>query len=55
MRLPDGLTNRKCERFDPARMGGIPPIRFVPDKHEKDEDNDKKSHNTVKIAISDNV
>ena len=54
MRLPDGLTNCKCERFDPARMGGIPPIRFVLKKTDK-EDDGKKSHNTVKIATSDNV
>ena len=28
--LPSGLTNKMCERFDPTRMGGAPPIRFVP-------------------------
>ena len=55
MKLPAGLTNHKCERFDPAKMGGNPPIRFVAKKLEKEEDDDKKSHNTVKIAISDNV
>ena len=28
--LPAGLVNKMCERTDPARMGGDPPIRFVP-------------------------
>ena len=53
--IPAGLTNRKCERFDPGRMGGFPPIRFISENPEKDEDDDTKKHNTVKIAISDNV
>ena len=28
--LPKGLVSRSCERFDATRMGGVPPIRFVP-------------------------
>ena len=57
MKLLAGLNNRRCERFDPAKMGGLPPIRFVPDKlHEGTDKMDDKSHkNCVKITISENV
>ena len=46
------LTNRQCERCDPAKSGGIPPIRFVP---EKPEEFDAEKHNTVKIRMDDEV
>ena len=35
-------------------MGGIPPIRFIPEKSEKDKDDDTGT-NTVKITICDDV
>ena len=57
MKLPAGLNNRRCERFDPAKMGGLPPIRFVPTKTNEgtDKEDDKSHRNRVKITISDNV
>ncbi len=55
--LPAGLQNRKCERFDPAKMGGLPPIRFVPEStHDSDSGSkDDSKRRTVKIKINDNV
>ena len=57
MKLPAGLNNRRCERFHPAKMGGLPPTCFVPEKHLEGTDKmDDKSHkNCVKISISENV
>ena len=46
------LTNRQCERSDPAKSGGKPPIGFVP---EKLEDFDADRTNTVKIRMDDEV
>ena len=54
--LPNGINNKMCERHDPSRMGGDPPIRFVPSlsasgKKEEGETED----NQVKITISADV
>mgnify|MGYP007089475121 CR=1 FL=1 len=54
--LPSGINNKMCERHDPSRMGGDPPIRFVPSpsssgKKEEGETED----NQVKITISADV
>jgi len=54
--LPNGIVNKMCERHDPSRMGGDPPIRFVPSlsasgKKEEGETED----NQVKITISADV
>ena len=54
--LPSGLTNKMCERFDPTRMGGAPPIRFVPlstSAAQKKEDG--KEQASVKITISADI
>ena len=54
--LPSGLNHRMCKRHDPSRMGGDPPIRFIPStsasgkKDEEDADEAK-----VKIHISADV
>ncbi|MCP4746063.1 MAG: hypothetical protein GY874_07960, partial [Desulfobacteraceae bacterium] len=53
-KLPTGPSNRRCERFDPAKMGGLPPIQCVP----KDgilNATDNKKKNRVKIQISNHV
>ena len=53
-KLPAGISNRRCKRFDPAKMGGLPPIRFVPKEGISNAlENEKK--NRVKIQISDHV
>ena len=46
------LTHRQCERGDPAKSGGLPPIRFVP---EKPDDSEKGKDNTVTIRMDDHV
>ena len=46
------LTHRQCERSNPTKSGGKPPIRFVP---EKLEDFDANKTNTVKIRMDDEV
>ena len=54
--LPSGLTNKMCERFDPTRMGGAPPIRFVPlstSASQKKEDGEEQA--SVKITISADI
>ena len=51
--LPAGLTNRMCERADPDRLGGLPPIRFVPAPTAKQEDGEETDQ--VKITISSEV
>ena len=45
------LSHRQCERFDPAKLGGLPVIRFVPDSDLEDSSEDEKG-DTVKITIS---
>ncbi len=53
IKLPKGLSNRHCERFDPAKMGGLPPMRSVP---EGDLDTmEKEGKNCVKIAITKHI
>jgi len=52
--LPSGLTNKMCERFDPSRMGGMPPIRFVPSSTETKKD-EEESDDQVKITINSDV
>ena len=51
--LPGGLTNKMCKRSDPLRMGGNPPIRFVPAPSAKKEDGEETDQ--VKITISNEV
>ena len=46
------LTHRQCERGDPAKLGGFPPLRFVPDKPSESEG---KKENTVTIKMDDHV
>ena len=51
--LPAGLKNSQCEWFDPSRIGGLPPVRFVPNSHsEKEEGKEKEKEHMVKITIS---
>ena len=54
--LPSGLHHRMCERHDPSRMGGDPPIRFIPSTSasgKKDEEDADEAR--VKIHISSDV
>ena len=51
--LPAGLVNIMCKRTDPERMGGHPPIRFVPAPTAKQEDGEEPDQ--VKITISSEV
>ena len=46
------LTHKQCERYDPAKLGGLPPLRFVPDKPDESEG---KKENTVTIKMDDHV
>ena len=46
------LTHKQCERGDPAKSGGLPPIRFVP---EKPDESEKGKDNTVTIRMDDHV
>ena len=54
--LPSFLANKMCERFDPSRMGGAPPISFVPSTTsaaQKKEEGEEPEQ--VKITISSDV
>ena len=54
--LPTGLKNNQCERFDPSRVGGLPPVRFVPSSLDEKEDGEKKEkEQMVKISVSEAV
>ena len=53
--IPEGLTNRKCEKCEPKLIGGYPPIRFIPEKAIEDEEVDGKKVNTVKVNINASV
>ena len=55
--IPSGLKNRQCERFDPIKMGGLPPIRFVATarKDEPEDDGETTKQNSVKIKINDKI
>ena len=53
--LPSGLTNKMCERFDPSRIGGAPPIRFVPTTSAFSKKEDGEEPDQVKITISSEV
>ena len=53
--LPSGLTNKMCERFDPSRMSGAPPIRFVPTTSTFSKKEDGEEPDQVKITISSEV
>ena len=52
--LPDGLRHKDCERFDPAKLGGMPPMRFVPDPPSSQEEGEVKGER-IKIAVNDSV
>ena len=52
--LPSGLVNKMCERHDPLRMGGAPPIRFVPTSPALSKE-DGEEPSKVKITISTEV
>lgn len=53
--LPSGLTNKMVERFDPSRMGGAPPIRFVPTTSSYQKKEDGEEADQVKITISSEI
>ncbi len=54
-KLRAGINNRRCERFDPAKMGGLPPIRFVPESGRHGDAVESNGKNYVKIQISNRV
>lgn len=53
--LPSGLTNKMVERFDPSRMGGAPPIRFVPTTSSYTKKEEGEETDQVKITISSEI
>ena len=52
--LPSALTNKMCKRSDPSRMGGNPPIRFVPAPPATSKEEGEEP-SQVKITISNEV
>ena len=52
--LSAGLTNKMCKRTDPARMGGDPPITFVPTPPATAKEEGEEP-SQVKITISSEV
>ncbi len=53
IKLSKGLSNRHYKRFDPSKMGGLPPMRFVPESNL--DMMEKEGKNQVKISITDHV
>ena len=53
-KLPAGLKQASCERFDPNKWGQPPALRFVPAKPSEEEEGEEKQA-AVKIAVSDGV
>ena len=53
-KLPAGLKQASCERFDPNKWGQPPALRFVPTKPSEEEEGEEKQA-AVKIAVSDGV
>ena len=50
--LPADLKNSEVERGDPAKYGGEPPIRFIPDlKDTHEESVGTTLHNLIKIKF----
>jgi hypothetical protein len=52
--LPIGLVDKYCERFDPAKLGGLPPVRFIPNLAYAEE-TEESCRNRVKITILDSI
>jgi hypothetical protein len=54
--LPAGLKNHQCERFDPLHVGGLLPVRFVPNSHTaKVEGEEKEKEHMIKSTILDSI
>ena len=54
--LPDGLRHRDCERFDPVKLGGMPPMIFVPKPPASPEDGEVEvKGERIKIAVNASV
>jgi hypothetical protein len=52
--LLKGLIDKYWEWFDPTKLGGLPPVRFIPNLAYAEET--KESHrNHVKITILDSI
>ena len=52
--LPKGLLDKFCKWFDPAKLGGLPPVRFVPNLVYAEE-TEESCRSRVKITISDSI
>ena len=52
--LPKGLVDKYCERFDPVKLGGLPPVQFIPNLAYAEETEESRK-NRVKIAILDSI
>ena len=52
--LPKGLVDKYCERFDPAKLGGLPPVRFIPNLAYAEEI-EESCRNRVKIVLLDSI
>ena len=55
--LPENLKIKDCERFDPTKVGGAPPIRFVPETETTKESSEKdsKKQRYVKITAVEGI
>ena len=52
--LPKGLVDKYCEWFDPAKLGGLPPVQFIPNLAYAEETEESR-RNRVKITILDSI
>ena len=53
-KLPAGLKQASCERFDPNKWGMPPALHFVPTKPSEEEEGEEKQA-PVKISVSEGV
>ena len=51
--LPKGLSHQDCERGDPTKFGGEPPIRFVYSMPEPEDAESRKSTVNIKFDNSE--
>ncbi len=53
IKLPEGLSNRRCKQFNPTKMDRLPPMHFVTKSNLNNADKDGKHR--VKITITEHV
>ena len=52
--LPKGLLDKFCKWYDPAKLGGMPPARFLPNLRYTKE-TEEFHRNRVKITILESI